>query len=232
MLTLTAALSLLAERAWERRTRREIALCNRASTGSPFESAPPPLLIRWLEGLPVGQPDAAAVYAWHFEAEMAMTRRFTDVVCGLLVAADLVRIPDAARGALALAVVCAPVLKRLAQQRFNEVEAALPLVGTLALLREREVVWSLASVLARQSGPSCDWAHVRDRLTRIPVPTAGRRDAQALDLASPRPMRYALQARASRQSRLDLQQKALRGLVLGGALMLGGLLVVQRSRKA
>ena len=29
-----------------------------------------------------------------------------------------------------------------------------------------------------------------------------------------------------------LQQKALRGLVLGGALMLGGLLVVQRSRKA
>lgn len=209
-LTLAGALCLVLEQAWERRTRREMAEAG---------SRPAPLMRRWLEAVPVAVGDAARLYADHFEAEIGMSRDFAVVGALLLAAADAVARPGPARNTLACALVALPFSKLVAKPLFNEVEAAAPLVGRLALLREEEVVWGLAASLARDGA---DWPESKRRLARVPVPSRAQRAVESLDLDPPRSVLFEQRALDCRQRRRRLQRRLLGGLAAGVGLIVGG----------
>jgi hypothetical protein len=209
-LTLAGAALVAAEAAWERRTRRELEACQAAVLPPRL----PELLERWKRlGLPLS-PGTRQFYAEHFEAEIRVSRRAVWSLLPVLACLDAA-LPPAARGPAAGLLVLLPLSKRAAKGPFNEVEAALPVVGEMALLREEEVLWGLAAAAAREGR----YAEQREALLAAPVPSRARR--RAARLLGPQPDEPLFRRRAAecRRRRLALQKRGLAWL----ALAAGGL---------
>lgn len=207
-LTLAGLTCLLLEQRWERRTRQEIEAAN--------EGAVPPLMAHWLTRTSVSRGAAARVYRRHFDAEMRMSRAFATTAAASLGLMDAGMTTLAARLTLAAAVVAVPASKLVAKPLFNEVEAGLPGLGVLALLREEEVVWALAAELATET-PGDAWPAAAASLRDVAVPTAARLRARALDLEAPRVNAFLQHEDRCRATRVGAQRRWLFALIAAAA---------------
>lgn len=207
-LTLAGLTCLLLEQRWERRTRQEIEAAN--------AGAVPPLMAHWLACTPVSREAASRVYRRHFNAEIRMSRAFAINAAVSLGLVDAGIATPAARVALAVGVVAVPVSKIIAKPLFNEVEAGIPGLGTLAMLREEEVVWALAAELATET-PRDTWPAAAESLREVAVPSAARVRARALDLEAPRVDVFLQNEERCRAARLGSQRRWLIALIAAAA---------------
>lgn len=216
-LALAGLTCLLLEQRWERRTRREMEAASHGVV--------PPLMSRWLAHTPVSRTRAVRAYRRHFEAEIRASRAFATTAAISFGLVDAGMGASTARIALAVAVVAVPASKLVAKPLFNEVEASLPGLGTLALLREEEVVWALAAELATEV-PHDAWRPAAKTLQQVPVPSAARRRARDLDLAEPHVDTFQRHEERCRTTRLATQRRwlgvmftAAAGIAVAGRLV-------------